>query len=239
MSLINQALHKAQRDRTPNRMAQPTDSAQPAAAVPVSGNGMKPSLMIGLVIAVALLLGLVAGLSVVLLKDNSAPIQQVSESTPPTVAQVTPIAPPAITQRAPAAPIAPFEPARPLAQETIEEQVGPTVIEELRLARQAAEAKAEAEAIAAQEAEAKRIAAEEEAARKAAAKPSQDIINWLGQAKVSGVRLSETGSKVILNGKAYAVGETVHYGLGLKVLIVQEKRILFIDTNGKKYMKTL
>jgi hypothetical protein len=36
---------------------------------------------------------------------------------------------------------------------------------------------------------------------------------------------------------SYSVGETVNLGLGLKVLIIQEKRILFIDPNGKKYLK--
>ncbi len=37
----------------------------------------------------------------------------------------------------------------------------------------------------------------------------------------------------------YSVGETVNVGLALKVLSIQEKRILFIDANGKKYLKQI
>jgi len=35
------------------------------------------------------------------------------------------------------------------------------------------------------------------------------------------------------------LGEYVNFKLGLKVMIIQEKRILFVDENGKKYMKRL
>ena len=58
-------------------------------------------------------------------------------------------------------------------------------------------------------------------------------------AKITGVRLSDTGNKVILNNKAYAAGETAHFGLKLKVLLIQQHRVFFIDANGKKYMKRL
>ncbi len=109
------------------------------------------------------------------------------------------------------------------------------MLNDLRIARVAAEAKAAADATSAKQVE----AAKQLAATKAAAKPSQDIIQWLGKSKISGVRLSTSGNKVILNNNAYLVGETVNVGLGLKVLIIQEKRILFIDPNGKKYLKQL
>jgi hypothetical protein len=102
------------------------------------------------------------------------------------------------------------------------------VVEELRQAREAVEAKAAAETKAA-----------EEAAAKAAAKPSQDIINWLARAKISGVKISATESRVILNGKSYTAGEYVNFGLGLKLMLIQEKRVLFIDKNEQKYMKRL
>lgn len=249
MSLINQALRKAQRDRTPNRMAEP-GSGEFSAAARASGSGMKPGLVIGLVVAVALLLGLVAGLSVVLLKGNDAaplaqqsandkaPVQE-NASTPP------PPPEPAATRSNTLEPIAPpVEP--PTTSPALKRERTTPVVEELRKAREAAEAKAAADAKAAQaEAEAKAKAAKaeakaaEEAAARAAAKPSQDIIDWLSRAQISGVKISTTESKVILNGKSYAVGEYVNYNLGLKVMIIQEERILFVDANGKKYMKRL
>lgn len=218
MSLINQALRKAQRDRTPNRIAEP-DAGGPATAAPAVSSGMNPSLIIGLIVAVAVLLGLVAGLSIVLFKGGeSAPIAQQAPATPEKAA----------AEQAPTKPLEPVAPtmatsgnATPLERDTATNLVG-----ELRKAREAAEAKAATEAIAA-----------EEAAARAAVKPSQKIIDWLSRAKVTGVMLSETNSKVILNGKTYAVGDYANYSLGLKIMIIQEKRLLFVDNNGKKYMK--
>jgi hypothetical protein len=96
-----------------------------------------------------------------------------------------------------------------------------------------------AEAEAARMAEAQALAAKQAAEARAAAKPSQDIVTWLSHAKVTGVRLSANSSKVILNNKGYIVGETVNFKLGIKVLAIQENRILFVDSNGKKYLKQI
>lgn len=232
MSLINQALRKAQHQRTPSR---PATAADHASAPPSSytANTSNPGLLIGLVAGIALLIGLVAGLTIVVLRKDPVPVAQQA---------ILPAAP--AVQTEPAAPIPPTAPITPPTQPLVApapaatqaiDQDNPSVLNELRLARQAAETKAAADTAAAQKAEAAALAA----AAKAAAKPSQDIIKWLSQAKVSGVRLSGKGSKVILNNKAYSVGETVNFGLGLKVLIIQEKRILFIDANGKKYLKQI
>jgi hypothetical protein len=204
MSLINQALRKAQRDRSPNRMASPAERTAAPESAYTPSNGMPPGLVLGLVAGIALLIGLVAGLLVVVLQKDPAPIQQAI--APATQA----VAVEAITR------------ATALTQTVTRKQ--PSVLEELRIARQAAEAKAAAEAV---------------AAEKAAAKPGQNIISWLSAATVSGIRLSDTGNKVILNNKSYVAGESVNYALGIKVLVIQEERILFIDANGKKYMKQL
>lgn len=244
MSLINQALRKAQRDRTPNRMADPVTAA-PAQSAPAGSSGIKPGLVIGLLLAVAVLVGLVAGLTVVLFKPGDGPTPQVAQST----AQEAPIAP--IEPASDTPPTQPAEesnpPAEPIAQAVqppgdtlpMERDTTSSVVAELRKAREAAEAKAAAEALAAAEKAAAEAKAAEEAAARAAAKPSQDIIDWLTNTKISGVKLSERGNKVIINGKSYDVGEYANYQLGLKVMIIQEKRVLFVDKNGKKYLKRL
>lgn len=221
MSLINQALRKAQQQRTPSR---PATAADHASASPTNyrGNSNQSGLLIGLVAGIALLIGLVAGLTIVVLRKDPAPVTQQAATLPAPVKQIAP-ATPVIQPLAPPTPA----PTQPL------EQGSPSVLNDLRLARMAAEAKAAADATSAKQVE----AAKQLAATKAAAKPSQEIIQWLGKSKISGVRLSTSGNKVILNNKAYSVGETVNLGLGLKVLIIQEKRILFIDPNGKKYLK--
>lgn len=223
MSLINQALRKAQNQRTPTHATTGGEQASaPRPHYPTNSN--QPGLLIGLVAGIALLIGLVAGLTIVVHRKDPAPVAQQAVTLPAPAKQIAP-AKPAIQPLAAPTPA----PTQPL------EQDSPSVLNDLRLARVAAEAKAAADATSAKQVE----AAKQLAATKAAAKPSQDIIQWLGKSKISGVRLSTSGNKVILNNKAYSVGETVNVGLGLKVLIIQEKRILFIDPNGKKYLKQL
>ena len=229
MSLINQALRKAQHQRSHARPATAADHAN-ASQPNYTGNSSKSGLLIGLVAGIALLVGLVAGLTIVVLRKDPVPIDQQARivATPATIAANATTATEPTLQ-----PLAAASPAPTLAQPL--DPGSPSVLHELRLARVAAETKAAVDATAAKQAE----VARQLAAAKAAAKPSQDIIQWLGKSKISGVRLSASGNKVILNNKAYSVGETVNLELGLKVLIIQEKRLLFIDANGKKYMKPL
>lgn len=236
MSLINQALRKAQRDRSPERM--PTGASQPghSAKQGYSGNpapsGFSPALIIGLALTVAVLIGLVVGLSIVIFTGDSTtqPPAQTNAAPPPE--RIAPVIPAA------SEPIDP-QMTPPASSQTPAESTAPDVVAELRRAREAAVAKAQAEAQAADEAAA---AAEAEAAaaqKAAAAKPSQAVIEWLGASKISGVRLSGSESRVILNGDAYSAGDEVNFSLGLKVLVIQENRVLFEDRNGKKYMKRL
>jgi len=228
MSLINQALRKAQRDRTPNRMNTPEQVSSAASNAP--SGGMKPSLAIGMIACIALLIGLIVGLSVVLIKDKSSTGVETTQAPPAPIAATT--APPA--ELAPAStPASVPATDTPLATDKLENE--PDVIAALEAAREAAVAKAAAEA----EAAAMKAEAEAEAARVAAMPPNQMTLNWLEEAQVSGVRISSTESKVILNGKAYSVGDFAHYGLGLKVLSIEQDRIFFIAANGKKYMKQL
>lgn len=214
MSLINQALRKAQQQRTPNRETTPADQtgAPQQNNYPQRSSTLKPGLLIGLIVGIAVLIGLVAGLTIIVLRNDPAPAAQQATA---------PVAAPAFSQPA----LQPLTAAQPSSAPVQTSNSGsPSVLDELRQARQAAEAKAAEDTL---------------ATKKTAAQPSQDIIKWLSKARVSGVRLSGSGNKVILNNKAYSVGDTVNLALGLKVLIIQEKRILFVAPNGKKYMKQI
>ena len=194
-------------------------------------------MIIGLIALVALLIGLATGLSVVLLKGDSAESPTVAENKAPsahsTTSDATPSAKP--TTEAPPAPLAPITatateaaqtpaPARSASESS---DAAPALVEELRRAREAAEAKAQAEA------EAEAVAA----AKAKANTPA--IVEWLTESRISGVRLSPTNSKVILNGEAYGEGEYVNFQLGLKVIRIEEERVLFADDSGKKYMKRI
>lgn len=73
----------------------------------------------------------------------------------------------------------------------------------------------------------------------AMAKPDQKIIDWIKESTVTGLRITPTSSKVILNGKSFMPGNVVNMELGLKVHAIEEYRILFIDSNSVEYMKAL
>lgn len=222
MSLINQALRKAQQERSPKRMAQPGENPQHGMpAGPSGGSGLPLGLIIGVVAFCAVLIGAVVALVIVLLAKDS-PAEVAAAPTPAAVTAPVQSAPAPATQPAPA----PITQRTTTTTQTSESQL--SVLEELRLAREAAEIKAAEEA-----------AAAEKAARAAAAEPNQAIIDWLSEAKVTGVRMSGDDSKAVINNKAYETGELVHYGLGLKLIVIQETRLLFEDANSKRYMKRL
>ena len=233
MSLINQALRKAQQDRSPGNRSE-SGPNHPVGGMPSSSDkSMQPKVIIGLVALVALLFGLATGLSVVLLKSDSAESPTVAGNeaspAPPSTSDAPPQAKP--TTEAPPAPLDPItasgteaaQTPTPARSEPELSDAAPALVEELRRAREAAEAKAQAEAAAVAQAEANTPA----------------IVEWLTESRISGVRLSPTNSKVILNGEAYGEGEYVNFQLGLKVIRIEETRVLFADDSGKKYMKRI
>ena len=73
----------------------------------------------------------------------------------------------------------------------------------------------------------------------AVSEPKQEIIEWLSQSTVFGIRISRNGSKVILNNKAFTPGEVVNSNFDLRLSEINEDKLLFIDSNGVEYTKTL
>jgi hypothetical protein len=241
MSLINQALRKAQRDRTPERISEGDPTSPKAAGYGQSGDlvasGFSPALLIGLALTVAVLIGLVVGLSIVAFKGDSTggTVAQQNfadpRSAPGNLSPSTDPVPATIPVSGPTAPqITP-----PAQTQASTEPAVPGLIEELRRAREAAQAEAAKKAAA----QAETDATASKPPEVPAAEPSQAVIDWLGASKISGVRLAGGDSRVILNGDGYSVGEVVNFNLGLKVLVIQESRVLFEDENGIKYMKRL
>ncbi|MEM7790371.1 MAG: hypothetical protein AAF546_03125 [Verrucomicrobiota bacterium] len=222
MSLINQALRKAQRDRTPNRM--PSVNAEAGmssgyAAPPKRG----PGLVIGLVVGIAVLVGVVAGLTVLLLQKEPATAMAQSESAPALTKE--PILPP---QSAPA-PSAP-EPAAGA-------NTSPIETSPLLTPNQSIEPSAPTNAILAQMGAARENVQEkiEAAEIKANLKSSPDVLQWLSTAQVAGVRLSAKGNKAIINGNTYKAGDTIDYGLEIKVVSIAQNLIMISDGNSKEY----
>jgi flagellar basal body-associated protein FliL len=253
MSLINQALRKAQHQRSPN--ASNTSAATPATPQPQfqhNQNTKKSGLLVGLIIGIAVLIGLVSGLTVVLLNKEPDPAASIQENTTHTAEPATT---PQVTQ--PTESVTQPRIATPKAQPLALPADNSKLQEELRRAREAAEAqiaadtaaaaKAKADALAAEQAAEAKLKADQEAAEAEASKAAElaattaneEIIQWLSTATISGTRISSKGNKVILNNKGYDEGDTVNLRLGIKLLIIQENRLLFVDANGKRYMKQL
>lgn len=189
MSLINQALKKAQHDRKANAqfVSSHDERSNESPTTPRQKNSPRKGL-IGLITSCILLVGLLGGLLLPQLMhppsstiDQAAPLNHADKRIEPVEATATDLK----------------IPERPA--ETIETTTPQKTIE-----------------------------------RNAA------IIEWLSNARMSGLRLDDNNeSRVLLNNHSYRVGETVNQTLGLKVLIILEKRVLFIDSNGQKYLKKL
>jgi len=67
--------------------------------------------------------------------------------------------------------------------------------------------------------------------------PSVRVQNFIDRLRVTGIRTSDTGSRVILNYRMFSVGDTVDNGLELKLVKVEEGVLTFADSTGKTYIK--
>ncbi|MFT3781681.1 MAG: hypothetical protein QM790_06645 [Nibricoccus sp.] len=63
------------------------------------------------------------------------------------------------------------------------------------------------------------------------------IQSFIERLRVTGVRISDSGSKVILNDHLFSVGEIVDSGLELKLVRIEPGVITFTDSAGKRYVK--
>ena len=210
MSLINEALRKAQNQRTSAPgLGNGFNSGNPS--VNYAGRSTPYSLIIGLGLCILILVGLVAGLTTVLLsKNTTSPVQP--PATP--VESATPLPGTALEPSIPESATDTAEPEPTLAESAEPESQGLTP-------EPAGQAPAAVETPA------------------IISTPNQEIVDWLAQSIVSGLRITSSSSKVILNNKGYMPGEIVNMELGLKVLTIEENRIVFVDANGIEYVKLL
>lgn len=197
MSLINEALRKAQSQRAQNPGLH-GDSNTGNQQVNYVDQPKRFGIMIGLGLFIVVLLGLIAGLVFILLSQNTTPAN--SQTTD------IEIKTPASATNSESSFMA--NPAEKVAETT-------------------EPSKSELTEITPEVAEPPVIAAE----------PNQEIIDWLNQSVVSGVRITSSSSKVLLNNKGFSPGESVNTSLGLEVFKIEAKRITLIDANGVEYVK--
>lgn len=216
MSLINDALKKAQRQRTGDHSptAQPPmPGGGPVPARPArTGNGSNPQLLL---IGAGALLGLaIAGGTVFFLRDNRpasepVPVAPVENATPTKVAAEPPatLLPPSTSAVAP--------------------KTEPTVVTKTEPAP---------DAIAAAP-----IAANEPVTAKPAPEappPSLRMIEAVEALRVAGIRASAgSDAKVLMNDRVYRLGDTVDHALGIKLTGVTASSLTFRDPSGATYTR--
>ncbi|MBK9989982.1 MAG: hypothetical protein IPP19_04385 [Verrucomicrobia bacterium] len=71
----------------------------------------------------------------------------------------------------------------------------------------------------------------------AAVNPSARIQSFIDRLRVSGIRMSTTGSKVILNDRLFKAGDMVDPTLELRLVKIEQGLLTFSDLNGKQYIK--
>lgn len=252
MSLINEALKRAQRQRKADDAgyAPPVPGQTGGHTVAHRGKPMSSQTLILIVAGAAALIVLSVVATVYLLRDEAAPAAPAA--TPANVAQA-PIepapakgAPPQVVLSIPA----PAE--KPADVPPVETKPAPAPAQ----APAAAPAKTPA-AVAATPTPAapttvattpaKVAPAQPEPAPTAPAPaalvptvtPDQQVLVYLDNLRIMGVRFSGLESKVLIGDRVYRVNDVIERNFGLKLVEVQPDRLFFVDARGVTYAKNL
>jgi len=67
--------------------------------------------------------------------------------------------------------------------------------------------------------------------------PDPKILAYLDALQVAGIRVSDTGSKVLMNDRVYRECEIVDHLLGLRLKKVESDTLTFVDERGVVYTK--
>lgn len=220
MSLINDALKKAQKQRTgdgPELKTLPSIGGEPAARIAKRG---KPpgfnSLLLWIGVGAATLgVVLVGGFFLVRWMTSAPPAP--SPVKPASVAQVTSAAPePASTAPSTTTPI--ISPPPPVASTPI-----PT-------AAPAVETKPVVVAPVQPPVEVPKPAGP-------ALKMEPKAVAFIEALRVAGIRTSATDSKVLMNDRVYRTGDTIEHQLGLKLAVIAADALTFEDEHGARYTR--
>jgi len=65
------------------------------------------------------------------------------------------------------------------------------------------------------------------------------IAKFVENVKVTGILRSGTGSKVLMNDKVYRLGDVVDRALSLRLIKIEADSLTFVDANGTPYIKNL
>lgn len=234
MSLINDALKKAQRQRTTDAAGvAPPMPGETGARVTRRGKPLASQSVLLIVAASVVLIVVSVAATVYLLREPSAPATTpiIAQSSPP-VGQL-----PAPADSPPVSPVVfvPLTPPTETPVVQIPEPVShpappPATIPTMPT-------------VVATSPPAAVIAAQTEPASRpvvpATDEPDERILDYIDRLHVLGVRSSGSDSRVLMNDRVYRVNDVVDRGLGLRLIEVQSGRLEFEDASGVRYTKTL
>lgn len=220
MSLINDALRKAQKQRT--------GEAPPLASLPAIGGESaariakraRPAGFNTLLLRLGLALVIIGGTTLLRKKPSAQQPAIIAESAPVKSAEVA--AKPVAPTPAPAAFVVPVAP-----------PPAPAKSEPPKTGVPVAKAETPPPAVA--------VAPPKPEPAKPAAPPAKlepRAINFIESLRVAGIRASTTDSKVLMNDRVYRIGNIVEHEMGLKLTGITAGSLTFEDERGGSYTRT-
>jgi hypothetical protein len=233
MSLINEALKKAQNERSPTPPATPPGGTPPPPAATSQSSAPQPSPFgkIGVLIAIcAVIVSLSVLATVFLLRGPSKPSQPTTPAQPQRIAAADTAAahanpdPTIPAEKTPAAAATNASTASAPNATAGNGSVSPAVA-----VGTASPSTAPVIAVP--------TATPTPSPEPTPVKPTVRIQALVDKFRISGIRISDTDSKVILNDHLFRVDDPVESSLGLRLTKIEEHRLTFVDADGNTYVK--
>lgn len=226
MSLINEALKKAQRQRA-------VEEADVTPPVPGGGKiakrrpprSVNATLILATGALVLVVLSVVVTVMLVNRPDHPAPPVAAVPSTAPAAGSDSPPAPEVTV---PLIASTPKEEAPPLSHATTTpEASSPVVATTVPAPASASEIPSIAD----------KPAIESTAPPPPPAKPDPRVYGYIDALRVTGIRATGEGSRVLMNERVYRVNDIVEHSMGIRLIKVEPSALTFSDVNGATYMK--
>lgn len=244
MSLINDALKKAQKQRTgevPSLAAMPGIGGESAARIARSSRpgGANPLMLwtgVGAAVIVLLVGGYLAFSPAAKRPDEPAKGPATAGTNLPAVAQQTVGQPPGSQPGTAVPPPVTF--VLPIAQAPKVETARPTSFVQTSATSPAAKRPDEPVPGGPQPATASPEPASVPAKPAQAPKLETRAITFIESIRVTGIRASATDSKVLMNDRVYRVGDIVEHEMGLKIVGITANSLTFEDERGGRFTRT-
>lgn len=253
MSLINEALKRAQHQRKVEEAGySPPVPGGSSHHITHRGKPMASHTLVLIVAGSVAIVVLTVVATVYLLRDDSTPA--VDRAPAPAIVKSTEVAPtdtastPAVVLSIPAPAVTPIKetvpapvvaaPITPPVKEAPSAPVTKPAATPVAVAPQPA-APAAKPAPVTPDVVAQAPAANPPAAVVPSAPPDQQVLIFLDNLRIMGVRFAGIDSKVLISDRVYRVNDIIERNFGLRLVEVQPDRLFFVDAKGVAYTKNL